>query len=84
MKFNVDEIFEMAEHIERNGAKFYRQAADIVATLQGKELLLGLAAMEDEHEKTYAEMRQRVNPTGQRDTDSDDCHFTGACDPQDV
>ncbi len=68
MKFNVDEIFEMAEHIERNGAKFYRQAAGIVANPQGKELLLGLAAMEDEHEKTYAEMRQRVNPTGQRDT----------------
>ena len=40
MKFNVDEIYEMAEHIERNGAKFYRQAADIVATPQGKDLLL--------------------------------------------
>ena len=22
--FNVDEIFEMAEQVERNGAKFYR------------------------------------------------------------
>lgn len=69
MKFNVDEIFEMAEHIERNGAKFYRQAAEIVESPTGKELLVGLAAMEDEHEKTYAEMRQRLGSAGQqRDT----------------
>ena len=69
MKFNVDEIFEMAEHIERNGAQFYRRAAGIVQDPKGKELMLGLAAMEDEHEKTYAEMRLRVNPAGQqRDT----------------
>jgi hypothetical protein len=26
--FNVDEIFEMAEEIERNGAKFYREAQE--------------------------------------------------------
>lgn len=26
--FNADEIFEMAEEIERNGAKFYRKAAE--------------------------------------------------------
>ena len=25
--FDIDEIFEIAEGIERNGAKFYRQAA---------------------------------------------------------
>lgn len=69
MKFNVDEIFEMAEHIERNGAQFYRQAAQIVDSSEGKELLQGLAVMEDEHEQTYAEMRQRLSPTGQqRDT----------------
>ena len=69
MKFNVDEIFEMAEHIERNGARFYRSAVEIVDNPHGKELLAGLAAMEDEHEKTYAEMRKRVNPSGQqRDT----------------
>ena len=26
--FNANEVFEMAEEIERNGAKFYRQAAE--------------------------------------------------------
>ena len=29
--FNTDEIFEIAEQIERNGAKFYRRAAKSVA-----------------------------------------------------
>ena len=29
--FNADEIFEIAEQIERNGAKFYRTAAESVA-----------------------------------------------------
>jgi rubrerythrin len=29
MPFNVVEAFEIAEHIERNGAKFYRGAAAI-------------------------------------------------------
>ena len=29
--FNADEIFEIAEQIERNGAKFYRNAAESIA-----------------------------------------------------
>ncbi len=27
-RFNADEIFEIAEQIERNGAAFYRRAAE--------------------------------------------------------
>jgi rubrerythrin len=69
MKFNVDEIFEMAEHIERNGAKFYRNAAGIVQNAHARETLSGLAAMEDEHERTYAELRMKlVKPEERRDT----------------
>ena len=55
--FTADDIFEMAVQMERNGAKFYRTAAENVSEASGKELLLGLAAMEDEHEKTFAELR---------------------------
>ena len=55
--FTADDIFEMAIQMERNGAKFYRTAAENAAEASGKELLLGLAAMEDEHEKTFAELR---------------------------
>ncbi len=57
--FNADEIFEMAEEIERNGAKFYRVAADS-AEGQQKALLLRLSIMEDEHEKLFAEMKAEL------------------------
>ena len=55
--FNADEIFEMAEQIERNGASFYRNAAESIDDPNEKKLLLDLAAMEDEHEKTFADLR---------------------------
>ena len=55
--FNADEIFEMAEQIERNGARFYRQAADGQLEPVQREMLLELAAMEDAHEKVFADMR---------------------------
>ena len=55
--FNADEIFEMAEQIERNGASFYRKSAEAIADPGAKKLLLDLAAMEDEHEKTFADLR---------------------------
>lgn len=61
MPFNADEVFEMAEQIERNGAKFYRTAAGKFSKL--RQLLLDLAAMEDEHEKTFAAMRAELSGT---------------------
>ena len=59
--FNADEIFEMAEQIERNGAKFYREAAGNSSDADVKEMLLSLAAMEDGHEKTFIQMRQELS-----------------------
>ena len=61
MPFNADEVFEMAEQIERNGGKFYRAAAEKFPAV-GK-VLLGLAAMEDEHLKTFADMRAELSGT---------------------
>ena len=55
--FNADEIFEMAEQIERNGAKFYRTSAEGVEDPASREMLSDLAAMEDQHEKTFSSMR---------------------------
>jgi rubrerythrin len=55
--FTADEIFAMAEQIERNGAAFYRQAARSIGDSAGQELLLTLASMEDDHEKTFQAMR---------------------------
>ena len=55
--FSADEIFEMAEQIERNGAKFYRKTAEAAPAVRSRRLLEDLAAMEDSHEKTFASMR---------------------------
>ena len=60
INFNADEIFEMAEQIERNGAKFYRKAAEPAAG-PSRDLLLRLAAMEDDHQKTFAAMRAELS-----------------------
>ena len=58
--FNPDEILEMAEQIERNGARFYRQIAQNTKDVGLRELLQTLAAMEDEHEKVFSNMRTNL------------------------
>lgn len=55
--FNADEVFEMAEQMERNGEKFYKNAAATIDNEAHKTLLLDLAAMEVDHEKTFKAMR---------------------------
>ena len=49
-KFSADEIFEVAQQLERHGERFYRQAAARAAG-EARNLFLRLAAMENEHEK---------------------------------
>ncbi|UCF44217.1 MAG: ferritin family protein [Planctomycetota bacterium] len=58
--FNADEIFEMAEEIERNGAKFYREAAENASDEKMKRMLLDMAVMEDGHLHTFEEMRKEL------------------------
>lgn len=58
--FNADAILEMAEQIERNGAKFYHAASRRVLSPQVKEMLVRLAKMEEEHEKTFADLRKEL------------------------
>jgi rubrerythrin len=55
--FNAADILEMAEQMERNGATFYRDAADKISDDAAKQFLLELAAMEDDHEKTFAAIK---------------------------
>ena len=56
--FNADEVLRMAEQIERNGAIFYREAAGKTGNTEIKDMFLNMAAMEDEHMKTFEEMRK--------------------------
>jgi rubrerythrin len=58
--FNVDEVFEIACQIERNGAEFYRRAAEFASDAAVKELLSSLSAMESEHEQRFAELRDEL------------------------
>jgi rubrerythrin len=55
--FTADEVFEMAETIERNGSAFYRKIADRADAAAKREMLLRLADMEDEHEGVFARLR---------------------------
>ena len=61
IRFSADEIFEMAEEIERNGGKFYRKAAEGAADNDIRRYLLDMAAMEDGHLHTFAEMREHLS-----------------------
>ncbi len=54
--FSADEIFEIAKQIERNGARFYRKAAESTEG-ETRDFLLRLADMEDDHEKAFEAMR---------------------------
>jgi len=60
LDFNADEVFEIAEQIERNGAEFYRTAAENIDEPENKKFLLDLAIMEDEHEQTFKQMRSEL------------------------
>jgi rubrerythrin len=57
--FNADEVFSIAEQIERNGAAFYRACANNLPS--AKDFLLQLAAMEDAHEKTFKQLHKSVS-----------------------
>ena len=58
--FNADEVFEIAERIEVNGGKFYRRAAEMIEDAEAKELMLRLAAMEDDHERFFSALRAQA------------------------
>lgn len=60
IKFNADEIFEIAEQMERNGARFYRKAAAGLSDERCQQILFELAAWEDEHLKTWKDMRREL------------------------
>ncbi len=59
-EFNADEILKMAEQIERNGARFYRKAVEVLQDTRVRTLLLDLAAWEEDHEKVFFTMRANL------------------------
>ena len=58
--FNVNEVFEIAEQIERNGKAFYEKAVAITDNEDGKKFLQSLADMEGDHEKYFAALKNKL------------------------
>ncbi len=65
-KFNVFEIFQIAEKIEHDGAKFYLRAAELFDDSERRDVFYKLANWKAKHEKTLAKRRKRFSEeTGQ-------------------
>ena len=60
-EFNANDIFSMAEQMERNGVNFYKNASKEVQEPEIKKLLDDLAHMEEMHEKTFMAMKAELN-----------------------
>lgn len=60
LTYGAFEVFEIAEQVERNGAKFYRTAAELAGNMQVREIFLLLAEWEVRHEKIFSRMKQAV------------------------
>ena len=61
VEFNAFEAFEIAEKIERNGARFYREAAKLFNDASICKLFLELADWETGHEEVFAGMRKQLS-----------------------
>ena len=59
--FNADEIYNIAEQIERNGQKFYSDSAGRVKEPPAKQVLQNLADMEAEHLKTFQALHAKLS-----------------------
>lgn len=58
--YSVDEVFAIAEQIERNGARFYARAAELAQDEELRGVLRQLAEWEAGHETTFGGMRSRA------------------------
>jgi len=75
ISWSADDIFELAERMEIEGAKFYRRAASFADDPEVANLFSDLAAQEDEHKRTFERIRKQMR----RDLKVDD-----SWDPQGI
>ncbi len=67
ISFNAGEVLEIAQQIERNGARFYRRAAEAAAMSSASQTLQELAVLEAEHEQVFASMAAALSPEERQD-----------------
>jgi rubrerythrin len=65
-EFSADEIFAMAEQIEKNGEQFYRRSARRVKDTEAKGLLTRLADMEVEHQRIFSSLKSKLSPSDRK------------------
>lgn len=58
--FNAFEVFEIAEHIEQNGAKFYSKAAKLFDAVDIRKVFLELVTWETTHQELFKDMRKQL------------------------
>lgn len=78
MSFNADEVFEMAMEAERSGARFYRKAAENATNEETKKTLQKFAAMEDEHELIFKNLKKEFEAIANDDNTVYDPDGVGA------
>ncbi len=61
VELNAFDVFEIAEKIERNGAKFYLKAAELFDDFNIRSLFQELAGWELRHEQVFANMRKQLS-----------------------
>ena len=66
--FNAIEVFEIAEQIERNGAKFYRKAAELFNESAICTMFIELADWEKKHEQIFNDMGKKLVKPNEKTT----------------
>ena len=61
VELNAFEVFEIAEKIERNGAKFYLKAAELFDDFNIRSLFQELAGWELRHKQIFTKMRKELS-----------------------
>ncbi len=57
LTFSANDIYNIAKQIERNGIAFYEEAAKVMPDEGARGMMLELADMERDHEKTFEDMQ---------------------------
>ena len=57
--FTADEIFEIAEQMERNAADFYYEASERCPNKDIRDFMLGMSKIENKHLKTLQSIREK-------------------------
>jgi len=59
--FDAFEVFEIAEQIERNGARFYRKAAQLFDAPAIRNMFLELVNWETKHQEVFRDMKKQLS-----------------------